>query len=114
MIADSFYTVLAWFCCQIFKNTCEREREVTPPTIHAVVSSVKLHWHLRIFNFILRLRLFKLNTLSLLSAAYANSKWVYCTKMFLSTDTRRKKSASARCGSEEDWAKDAEEKKDSG
>ena len=35
------------------KNTCEREREVTPPTIHTVVVSVKLHWHLEISNFIL-------------------------------------------------------------
>ena len=39
---------------QIFKNTSEREREITPPTIHAVVSSVKLRWHLGTFNFIVK------------------------------------------------------------
>ena len=46
MTADSFYTV---------KNTSEREREITTPTIHKV-SSVKLHWYLGLFNLILRLR----------------------------------------------------------
>ena len=46
MTVDSFYTVLASFCCWIFNNACEKEREVTPPTIHAVVSGAKLHWHL--------------------------------------------------------------------
>ena len=41
-----------------------------------IISSVKLHWYLGILHFILRLRLYKLNTLSLLSAAAANSKVV--------------------------------------
>ena len=36
------------------------------------------NWHLGIFNFILKLRLYKLNTFSLLSTATANSKMVYC------------------------------------
>ena len=54
----------------------ERERDVTPPTIHTAVNSVKLHWHLGVFDFILRLRLYKLNTLSLHSPATANSKMV--------------------------------------
>ena len=57
----------------IFKNTCEREREVTPPTIH----SVKLHWHLGIFNFILRLTLCKRKLQSFKSAATRNAKLVY-------------------------------------
>ena len=43
----------------------------TPPTIHTIVSSVKLYWNLGITNFIVRL--YKLNTLSLLSAVTANS-----------------------------------------
>ena len=41
----------------IQKYLREKEREVTPPTIHTVISSVKLHWNLGIFNFVLRLRL---------------------------------------------------------
>ena len=57
MTADSFYIVLASFCCWIFRNTNESERDVTPPTIHTVVSNVKLHWNLGIFNFIVILRL---------------------------------------------------------
>ena len=61
MTADTFYTVLASFYCLTFKNISAREREVTPSTIHAVVRSVKLHWHLGIFNFILRLTLCKRN-----------------------------------------------------
>ena len=54
----------------------DREGKVAPPTILIVVS-VKLHWHSGIFNFILKLRLYTLNTLSLLSVATANSKMVY-------------------------------------
>ena len=32
-------------------------REVTPPTIHTVITNANLHWYLGIFNFILRIRL---------------------------------------------------------
>ena len=60
-----------------FQKYLREKAKVTPPTIHTVVSSVKLHWHLGIFNSILRLTPHKLNTLSLLSAATANSKMVY-------------------------------------
>ena len=57
MTADSFCTVLAsFFYLKILKNTNEREREVTPPTIHTILRSKKLHWHLGI-NFIMTLRL---------------------------------------------------------
>ena len=65
MTADSFYILLISFCCfKIFKNTCEGEREVSRPKIHAVVCSVKVHCHLGLFNFKLRLRLYHLNKLS--------------------------------------------------
>ena len=63
----------------IKKSLREREREITPPTIHRVVinAELKRHSHLGIFHFIPRLRLYKLNMLSLLSASTANSKMVY-------------------------------------
>ena len=57
-----------------------RERKVAPSTIHAAVKSVKLHWHLGIFNFILRLTLRKRYLHSFKSAATRNAKLVYCNK----------------------------------
>ena len=65
----------------IQKYLRERARSHTSNNIHScTVISVKLHWYLGIFNFILKLRLYKLNTLSLLSAVTANLKMVYLMK----------------------------------
>ena len=72
MTADSFYTVLASFCC--YSEILVEESE----KLHTVVSKVKLHWHLGLFNFIMRQGLCKLNPLSMWSAATANFKMVYC------------------------------------
>ena len=58
MTANTFYSFSLVVLLNIQKYLREREQEVTPPTIHTVVSSVQLHWHLKgIFDFILRLRL---------------------------------------------------------
>ena len=56
-----------------------REQELTPPTIHTVAKSVKLNWHLGIFNFILRLRLCK----SVQSAVIVESSYYKCEMVYL-------------------------------
>ena len=76
MTVDSFYTVLASFVVKYSKIQM-RESEKSHLQQYTVVSSVKLHWHSGISNFIVRLRLYKVNTLSLLSAVTANSEIVY-------------------------------------
>ena len=55
MTADSFYSLSLVLLLNI-QNTSGRERDVTAPTIHIVVTSIKPLWHLGIFNFIVRLR----------------------------------------------------------
>ena len=59
----------------IFKNTCEREQKIIPPTIHADVKSINVHWNLGIFNFIVRLTMYKLSPLLLWKAVTAMRKW---------------------------------------
>ena len=72
-------------CCVVkYSKILARESEKSrPPTIHAVVKSVKLQWNLGIFNFILRLTLYKLGPLSLERAAAANAKMVNLVSYFM-------------------------------